>query len=171
MIKYFLIPPFPPTDGSDSWDASGCDEICKTGMIRLDSCAAGAPIIFSSPHFWFGDESLWEAIDGLSPVKELHETYLSIDPLLGVAFDAHKRIQINVGVAPIPEIELLKGVEDAVFPLLWLDEYATISEEDEKEYHKTLTKPLNVVDGISIGLGMVLGSLLVLGGIVSCWLG
>ena len=115
-------------------------------MIRLDSCAAGAPLIFSSPHFWYGHDSLWEAIDGLQPIKELHETYLSIDPLLGVAFDAHKRIQINMGVAKILELAVLANVEDIVFPLFWLDEYATITEEDEKEYHKALTKPLNVVD-------------------------
>ena len=161
----------PASDGTDTWNTTGCDEICKTGMIRLDSCSAGAPIIFSSPHFWYGDQSLIDAIDGMHPVKDLHETYLMIDPLIGVAFDAHKRIQVNIGVAKIPELDLLANVDDVVFPLLWLDEYATLTEEDEKDYHKALTKPLNIVDGITIGIGMVFGSLLVVAGIVCCWFG
>ena len=37
----------------------------------------------STPHFLDGDERLWQAIDGLDPVRDLHVTYLNLEPLSG----------------------------------------------------------------------------------------
>ena len=50
----------------------------------------------SAPHFLKGDPMLWEAIDGLDPKTELHDTTLLIEKLSGVALSAHKRIQVGL---------------------------------------------------------------------------
>ena len=84
------------TDGTDSWDTSGCAEDCITGTMPISNCVLGAPVILSSPHFWYGAQSMVDAIDGINPIKELHETYLDIDPLSGVTLNGHKRIQVEL---------------------------------------------------------------------------
>lgn len=41
----------------------------------------GAPIVVSFPHFYQADEKYIKAIDGMSPNKEEHETYLDLNPV------------------------------------------------------------------------------------------
>ncbi len=71
-----------------------CDAKCKDGMIRIQGCAGGAPVVMSAPHFLHGDPTLWEAVDGLYPDPEIHETYIDIEPTSGVPLMAHKRIMV-----------------------------------------------------------------------------
>ena len=66
---------------SETWDLTNCER-CVDGIISLEGCQ-GVPVIMSTPHFLDGDERLWEAIDGLQPVKDLHVTYLNLEPLSG----------------------------------------------------------------------------------------
>ena len=66
---------------SGSWDLSKCER-CVDGIISLEGCQ-GVPVIMSTPHFLDGDERLWQAIDGLDPVRDLHVTYLNLEPLSG----------------------------------------------------------------------------------------
>ena len=66
---------------SETWDLTDCER-CVDGIISLEGCQ-GVPVIMSTPHFLDGDERLWEAIDGLQPVKDLHVTYLNLEPLSG----------------------------------------------------------------------------------------
>lgn len=41
----------------------------------------GAPIVVSFPHFYQADPKYINAVDGLSPNKEEHETYLDLQPV------------------------------------------------------------------------------------------
>ena len=72
-----------------------CDPYCKDGMIRVEGCSGGAPIVMSAPHFLHGDPELWEAVDGLDPVNSLHDTFMHVEIMSGVPFSAHKRIQVG----------------------------------------------------------------------------
>ena len=47
------------------------------------------------PHFYQSHPSLLEAVEGLNPSKEAHDTFLDIEPTTGAAFVAHKRIQVQ----------------------------------------------------------------------------
>ena len=60
---------------------SECTE-CIDGIISLQGCQ-GVPVIMSTPHFLDGDVALVDAIDGIQPVRELHQTYLHVEPLSG----------------------------------------------------------------------------------------
>lgn len=50
-----------------------------------DSCLSflpqGAPIVVSFPHFYQADPKYINAVDGLNPNKEEHETYLDLQPV------------------------------------------------------------------------------------------
>lgn len=41
----------------------------------------GAPIVVSFPHFYQADERYINAIEGMNPNEEEHETYLDINPV------------------------------------------------------------------------------------------
>lgn len=44
--------------------------------------STGAPVYLSFPHFYKADPKLLDAIDGLKPVPELHETFFKIQPVI-----------------------------------------------------------------------------------------
>ena len=86
---------------ADNWNNTLCEASphdCYDGMIHVESCFGGAPIIMSAPHFYNGDPYLANAVDGLKPIKELHDTVLDIEPTLGIALNAHKKIQARTDV-------------------------------------------------------------------------
>lgn len=48
----------------------------------------------SAPHFFRGDPSLLEAVEGLNPIPDEHDTLLYIEPNSGAPVAAHKRIMV-----------------------------------------------------------------------------
>ena len=48
----------------------------------------------TAPHFWNADKDLVTQMNGVKPERELHDTFLDIEPITGVALSAHKRIQV-----------------------------------------------------------------------------
>ena len=48
----------------------------------------------TAPHFWNADSNLVTQMNGVKPDRELHDTFLDIEPITGVALSAHKRIQV-----------------------------------------------------------------------------
>lgn len=68
-----------------------------SGVFNATLCF-DAPIFSSFPHFLYGDESLFENIEGLSPDPEKHMTYADVHPRLGFPLGGSSRFQINVQV-------------------------------------------------------------------------
>lgn len=48
------------------------------GLLDVTDCYYGFPIALSYPHFYQGDDVLFNKLEGLKPDKELHETRYSI---------------------------------------------------------------------------------------------
>ena len=53
-------------------------------------------MLLSWPHFYGGDPTLLEQVEGLSPNKEKHQFGIDILPQLGVGLRAAIRLQINI---------------------------------------------------------------------------
>ena len=60
----------------------------------------------------------------------------------------------------VPGLELMENVPELIFPILWADETAELDDENADKFKSLVLTPTKVVDGISIGLGMVVGSIL-----------
>ena len=56
------------------------------------------PLYSSKPHFLDGDKSLLEGVEGLEPSSDKHESYIDIQPHLGVNLEFAVKIQLNVRV-------------------------------------------------------------------------
>lgn len=58
------------------------DGFCSIdGLIDSSRCNRGAPILFSSPHYLYGDKLLVDSLIMTKPSEELHSSYLEIDPV------------------------------------------------------------------------------------------
>lgn len=107
----------------DSWDLSSCQPpnhplTCKDGLFSTLGCQVcrwwvhhqvlrehlavvqGAPVYGSAPHFLSGASELSSnrTIKGLKPSRELHTTFLNVEPLSGVAFQVIEMIMIMMGI-------------------------------------------------------------------------
>ena len=121
----------------------------------------GAPAYGSAPHFLSADPALVEGVDGLHPDVDKHTTYLNIEPRSGVAFQAHKKIQISFHLSQVDNISVLSRVRNVFFPLLWSDEGAEINDEWKSKYKKMVKTPFLLVDiftylAISVGIFLFL---------------
>jgi len=154
-------------EDKDVWNATDCYDYCKDGFIKVGQCYGGLPLIMSAPHYWNVDENLSSQIIGLEADRDKHDTYLDIEPITGVALSAHKRIQINFGMNSYEGFGVTKNLPKVeLFPVLWADEGADLDTTNADKFKDAIVKPTNIVLGLSIALGMVLGAVLVVVGII-----
>ncbi|XP_030647028.1 lysosome membrane protein 2 [Chanos chanos] len=99
------------------------------GVLKVSVCREGAPFVVSFPHFYQADEKYINAIDGLSPNKEEHETYLDLNPTTGVPLRARKRTQINVIMKKVPGFRKTRFLNETIFPIMYVNEMATIDDD------------------------------------------
>ncbi len=91
------------------------------GMENL-TAAVGFPSWVSKPQFLDGDAKLVEAIEGLSPNINDHDSYLDMEPMTGLFARAAKRLQLNYvlydwyapNISTDAAIDLSKICEDPV---------------------------------------------------------
>ena len=81
-----------------------------SGMENLTT-VAGAPLFASKPHFLDGSTSLAASVIGMVPRREVHDTYLDIEPNTGALVRAHKRLQL---VYEMTNVHLPAITEEAV---------------------------------------------------------
>ena len=134
-------------------------------MVNLSPCKKGAPVIASTPHFYMGDEETIGAVEGLSPNKLEHETYVDVEPNTGVTFRAHKRIQISMPLKRYDSIASLAKVQEVILPILWLNESAVVPVVRAEALHTKLTRPGVIVFWAS-WISLVVGCLMVITGVV-----
>lgn len=57
-------------------------ECTPSGLINVTSCRYGAPVFISLPHFYKGDPSLKDQVEGLTPNKD-HSFFITLEPVSG----------------------------------------------------------------------------------------
>ena len=108
LHRYVL--PFEVLEQSPATDCYCTDDFtCRDSMVNLSPCKKGAPVVASTPHFYMGTNETINAVKGLNPNKEEHETYLDVEPNTGVTFRAHKRIQISMPLKRYSAVSSLSG--------------------------------------------------------------
>ncbi|MFX1420588.1 MAG: hypothetical protein ACFE9N_16955, partial [Promethearchaeota archaeon] len=87
----------------------------------------GIPIFLSKPHFLDADNYLISSIKGIAPIKELHDTYLDVEPNTGIVMNAAERFQINF---MINDTDIwYKNCWEGIMPILWLEFGGQITED------------------------------------------
>ncbi|KAJ6632868.1 Sensory neuron membrane protein 1 [Pseudolycoriella hygida] len=98
------------------------DKCPVKGTLDLFPCTEG-PLIASLPHFFKGDPSLFEKIEsGLEPDEEKHGIRVDFEIISGTPMSAAKRLQFNIDLIPLEQIDVMKNLPEMVFPLMWVEE-------------------------------------------------
>ncbi|XP_055601457.1 scavenger receptor class B member 1 [Uranotaenia lowii] len=92
------------------------------GLQNISPCQYGAPVYISNPHFFQSDPQLLDAVEGLNPQQDIHQTFFKIQPKLGVPLEGQVRVQLNLLVEKAPNVMATKDFRDFVFPIMWLEE-------------------------------------------------
>ncbi|KAK0143458.1 Lysosome membrane protein 2 [Merluccius polli] len=135
-----------------------------TGVLKVSVCREGAPIVVSFPHFYQADPKYINAVDGLSPNKEDHETYLDLQPTTGVPIRACKRAQLNIIVKRVKGFPKTKLINETIFPIMFVNETATI-DDDSASQMRTLLLIVTLVSNfplLIVALGVILLLVLVI---------
>ncbi|XP_076139640.1 lysosome membrane protein 2 isoform X1 [Alosa pseudoharengus] len=109
-----------------------------SGVLKVDVCKKGVPVVVSFPHFYLGADDYINAIDGISPVKEHHQTYLDLNPTTGIIVRASKRAQFNILVERLSSFPITSGLDRTVFPLFFLNETVVVDDASAARLHKLL---------------------------------
>ncbi|XP_044030621.1 lysosome membrane protein 2 isoform X2 [Siniperca chuatsi] len=134
------------------------EECLGTGLLKVSPCRRGAPVVASFPHFYLADSKYVAAIEGLSPQRKHHQTFLDLNPTTGVIVRANKRAQVNVLLSRIPGFPKTRGLNDTIFPVMFLNESVVIDDASAARVHKLLLI-VTVVSNfplIIVGLGGIM---------------
>ncbi|KAK9496593.1 hypothetical protein O3M35_013127 [Rhynocoris fuscipes] len=94
------------------------------GLQDISPCQFDAPVFLSYPHFYgMKNKEITSAVEGLSPDKEKHETFLKIQQKLGVPLEARVRVQLNLKVTH-SNYGIARKFPSIMFPIVWVEEGA-----------------------------------------------
>ncbi|XP_048727749.1 lysosome membrane protein 2-like isoform X2 [Ostrea edulis] len=134
------------------------------GLINVSNCQTldffHIPAVISLPHFYLAADKYREAVMGMNPNKEEHQTIIDAEPNIGWVLRAAKKIQINLYIQPIEGFDETSGITPVFLPVFWLNESAVIDEKNAKMLKNMLFTPLQVVHVVEIVL-IAGGSLLI----------
>lgn len=92
------------------------------GTFNVSACKFGAPLIVSLPHFYSGEESLFDKIDGLAPREEHRENYIDLHPRLGITVNMKMRFQLNIEVRKAVGMPFSGKLQDGlILPFIWIE--------------------------------------------------
>jgi len=153
-------------DDPETLDLSLCPvEKCFDGLQDISKCQ-GADTYMSYPHFYLAEDQQLK-FNGLQPSKDLHETYLNVEPRTGMSVKLHSRIQLNTplyGPADLPSswsgaqsnLDILENIKSVIaFPVVWIDQGADIEKNEDMVKHlKSQLRLLNASDALKwVGIG------------------
>ncbi|XP_072748122.1 sensory neuron membrane protein 1 isoform X2 [Anoplolepis gracilipes] len=134
-------------------------DTCLTRNLYDMTKCVGAPIIGSPPHFYDCEKNWLDMVDGLHPNQADHEMDMDFEPMTATPLSAHKRLQFNMFIQPIPKFKLMKNFPEALMPLFWVEEGILLADEFVDKI-KMVFKILSIVGFFKW--------LLVLGGLGMC---
>nr|XP_046231033.1 lysosome membrane protein 2-like isoform X2 [Scatophagus argus] len=113
-------------------------ECLGTGLLKVSPCRKGAPVVASFPHFHLAEDKYVAAIEGINPQWEHHQTFLDLNPTTGVIVRANKRAQVNVLLSRILGFPKTRGLNETVFPVMFLNESVVIDDASAARVQKLL---------------------------------
>ena len=163
----FSVPAKAFLNGTMNPDNMGfCPSRCfPSGILDIGVCQPPSPVAIplfvSAPHFYLGAKSLLEAVDGLSPNKEEHGTFLNVEPHTGISVKSSKRLQINVKIEHVDLISQTGKIKKMFLPVFYINETATIDKASADKLKSEVLSMFTIVHGVELGL-VLLGALLII---------
>jgi len=150
------------------------------GLLDMSHAQSFTPIFMSKPSFLDGDQSLFDAIDGLTPQdRPSLDTFLDVEPITGATMRVHKRLQVNLEVqpfsfissppfAPVTVVNWYPNVKLNYVPVCWFDENGELTSSQASDFKHQIygtqaaIKWLPMIGGIAGGLLVFWATLLLI---------
>lgn len=74
-------------DNGTLYDENKCyatNQSMPSGVMNISICNYGHPMFMSFPHFYEADSSYLEAVEGLAPDQETHQSYITLEPVRNI---------------------------------------------------------------------------------------
>ena len=131
----------------------------KGGAMDLSVCRNGAPVMMSTAHFLDGSDEYINGVEGIRPDPALHSTIIDLEPNTGLILNVRKRMQLNFVLRPNTLSTEFSNVREVVYPIIWVDEGASMPKATQEAIKGMIIKPLEYVDvgkWVLVGVGAVL---------------
>lgn len=124
-------------DNGSTYKENKCyfEQEMASGVWNMSACAFNNPFFMSYPHFYMADQSYINAVEGLSPQKELHESYMTLDEKLSITLETAARFQTNVMLEQFGSISLYRNVPKILMPLFFVEQKFIIEESDAQQLY------------------------------------
>ncbi|KAI4471424.1 scavenger receptor class b type-1 sr-b1 [Holotrichia oblita] len=178
-INFKGIPGVKAIMGPDNMENSGessCYCINKTrnlagdhdcfpkGFCDMGNCLK-APIIISFPHMLWADAIYRDTVKGLEPSEEKHVSFVALEPTTGTPLQGRKRMQFNVPMRPIKEIQVTHHLTAAMVPVLWVEESFDLPDDMVAKVKADYVNKMFMLDVtvyVMLGGGLIGGTMLVM---------
>ncbi|XP_055926726.1 lysosome membrane protein 2-like isoform X2 [Argiope bruennichi] len=165
--RLFASPTVNPDNMCYCTDKKFCD---LSGILDVSPCRKGMKLAVTGPHFFLAHEFIKERVTGLTPSRELHETYVDIEPNTGLVLRASRKLQMNFILDKFDEMEETKNVKLTVIPLIWVTEEAEITDEVATLFTAKVRTPITIAKSVLTAC-IVLGILwIVIAGFVTVYI-
>ncbi|KAG5877696.1 hypothetical protein JTB14_018169 [Gonioctena quinquepunctata] len=92
------------------------------GLIDVSPCYYDTALAASFPHFLYGDEEIKQNVEGLQPNKEIHESYVIVEPNTGIPLNGAARSQLNLVVKDMKGFNKeIQKFSNLSIPLVWIE--------------------------------------------------
>jgi hypothetical protein len=176
-----------------------------TGLLNQTVVTGGIPFFISKPHFLESDDRVFSSLLIRSPGQGstewksfksswssfAHDSFIDIEPITGLTFAGHKRLQLNIQLFSTPVIGWGENFGDQAYfnqftggrcsknrqnheqigdqkipkavivPIAWIDEFSSISNEKADEFRSSVILGYQIVELAPIG-GLIIGSATIL---------
>lgn len=95
-------------------------------------------MVASFPHFYLADDKYVNAVEGMSPERVHHQTFLDLNPTTGVIVRANKRAQVNILMNKIGGFPKTRTLNDTIIPVMFINESVVIDDASAARVHKLL---------------------------------
>ncbi|KAG6457002.1 lysosome membrane protein 2 [Manduca sexta] len=95
-----------------------CDSkgLCPQGVFDLSSCFYGLPIALTKSHLLDVDPEFQKRVEGLNPDREKHDSYILIEPRIGLTVETSLSIQLNLLLGDLRYMSDLAKFSDMLLP-------------------------------------------------------
>jgi len=127
------------------------------GLLNLTKALNDTPIFVSKPFFLDADPYYASMVDFTNGKANstLHETFIDVEPITGITFNAMKRVQINTLVKN--SLIMYPKINTTIFPVFWFQIYGSISESQAEDFKSSLVFALDLA--YWVGIGGVIGGI------------
>lgn len=160
-VYRYIAPKTLFANGTDYPPNEGFCPCRQSGILNVSTCRFGSPMFLSHPHFYNGDRSLADAVDGLNPNEKDHALFIDLHPMTGIPINCSIKLQLSLFIKKVEGISETGSIAPVVLPLFWFSESGYIDGPVLKTFYTNLVIFPALMEYMQY-IFLILGSLLVL---------